>query len=216
MKKIIVGSLISLAVLGTLSTVPVSAEVTEKAETTSNIRLKENILDDSVFSNQGVSNVMSFKEMVNQVANDFSITVPEARERLGYSEAEAEKATKGNYTYRTMSSQFTVNSLYKPTMRFYCQTSESGLFRAIIKILEVNMIRGYQGLSKQFQGKVYVNLEHANKIFYIVNGDFYNNGTTTVSAGVSIGVGQYANVSFSVKNVSNHYQYRYVESYYSF
>ncbi len=41
------------------------------------------------------------------------------------------------------------------------------------------MIRGYKGLSKQFVGSVYVNLEDPNIIFYIANGDFYNNGSTT-------------------------------------
>jgi hypothetical protein len=74
------------------------------------------------------------------------------------------------------------------------------------------MIRGYNGLSKQFSGNVYVNLEDANRIFYIVNGDFFNNGTTTWNAGVTIGVGKAANVKFGVSGASNYYQYRYVES----
>ena len=101
-------------------------------------------------------------------------------------------------------------------MRFYCETIESGWFRAIKKILRVDMIRGYKGLSKQFSGSVYVNLEDPNKIFYIVNGDFYNNGSTTYEGGVSIGVGKYALVSFKSSSASSHYQYRYVESRLSF
>ena len=42
---------------------------------------------------------------------------------------------------------------------------------AIKRIVRVEMIRGYNGLSKQFGGTVYVHLEDANRIFYIVNGD---------------------------------------------
>lgn len=57
-----------------------------------------------------------------------------------------------------------------------------------------------------------MNLEDANRIFYIVNGDFFNNGMTTWNAGVTIGVGKAANVKFGVSGASNHYQYRYVES----
>jgi len=97
-------------------------------------------------------------------------------------------------------------------MRFYCQTDESGNFRAIKKILNIEMIRGYQGKSKQFNGNTYVKLEDANRIFYSVNGDFYNNGTTTYSSGVSIGIGKNSSVKFGVSNASNHYKYRYIES----
>ena len=68
------------------------------------------------------------------------------------------------------------------------------------------------GLSKQFGGTVYVHLEDANRIFYIVNGDFFNNGSTTWNAGVNIGVGRNASIKFGVTNTTSHYQYRYVES----
>lgn len=213
MKKFIVGSLVTVTLLGTLGTVSVSADTTNQSSKT--MQLNETMLTNQTGNNQEqvVSPVMSFEEMVNQVARDFNISTSEAQAQLGFSEAEAARAVRAEFTYRTLSSMFTVNSSYKPTMRFYCQTTEGGGFRAIKKILQVNMIRGYQGLSKQFQGKVYVNLEDPNRVFYIVNGDFYNNGTTTVNAGVNIGLGQSANVSFGVSNTSSHYQYRYVEAY---
>jgi hypothetical protein len=67
------------------------------------------------------------------------------------------------------------------------------------------------GISKQYDGTIYTNLESAAKIFWIVNGDFYNNGTTTGSGGVSIEVGQSATVNFNISYASNHYKYLYKE-----
>lgn len=155
---------------------------------------------------------MTFEQMIEQIARDYGISVNDAKEKIGYSDIMVKKAIQSKTTYRILSQMFTVNSLHKPTMRFYCETSESGSFRAIKRIIEVNMIRGYNGLSKQFSGNVYVNLEDPNRIFYIVNGDFFNYGTTTWNARVSIGVGKATNVKFGVSNASNPYQYRYVES----
>lgn len=158
-----------------------------------------------------VSPLMTFEEMVQEVADTNHITIEQAEKELGGNSTKTFRAAQAKQ-YRTLSQQFSVNSKYKPTMRFYCETSESGWFRGIKKILRVEMIRGYKGLSKQFGGSVYVNLEDPNLIFYIVNGDFYNNGSTTYSAGVNLGVGKSASIGFKASKTTNHYQYRYVES----
>lgn len=158
-----------------------------------------------------ISDVMTFEEIVDQVSEDFGISTKEAQEKLGYSDTEARSARAARAQYRTISSQFTSTSTFKPTMRFYCETTESGNFRAIKEIREVNMIRSSGGVSKQFSGTVYVHLEDPNRIFYTVNGDFYNNGTTTVNMGASIGVGKAGNISYGVSYASNHYKYTYVE-----
>lgn len=158
-----------------------------------------------------ISDVMTFEEMVDQVSEDFGISTEEAQRKLGYSDTKNLSARAAKAQYRTISSQFTSTSTFKPTMRFYCETTESGGFRAIKKILQVSMIRSSGGVSKQFSGTVYVNLEDPNRIFYSVNGDFYNNGTTTVNTDVSIGVGKAASVKFGMSYASNHYKYTYVE-----
>ena len=51
-------------------------------------------------------------------------------------------------------------------------------------------------MSKQFSGSLYVNLEQADRIFYIINGDFFDNGTTTLSGGLNIGIGEGASAKF--------------------
>ena len=77
----------------------------------------------------------------------------------------------------------------------------------IAKILNANIDRNYYGTSKQFSGDLYYNLESERCIYWDVNGDFYNNGTTSVGLGGQIGIGEDTHVSFSVSSSSNHYSY---------
>ena len=78
------------------------------------------------------------------------------------------------------------------------------------------MIRKYNDMTKQFGGTVYTNLEDANSIYYIVNGDFYNNGTTTGGGGVNIGVGEGVSLNFNLSYSSNEYAYCYAEEHCAF
>jgi hypothetical protein len=207
MKKSLIG-LLCVATLGGVSNIgqPVFAvEVDASVIDISNEKKEINI-----------SPVLTFDEMVREVAKENGIPIIQAQQELGFTDESARQARTARATYRTLSQSFTVNASYRPTMRFYCETSESGNFRAIKRILRVEMIRGYNGLSKQFGGTVYVHLEDANRIFYIVNGDFFNNGSTTWNAGVNIGVGRNASIKFGVTNTTSHYQYRYVESRFRF
>lgn len=117
-------------------------------------------------------------------------------------------------TYRVISSTFDVTSVYRPSLEFYCQTSEwSGSFRSIEKILNIGMNRYSNNRSKQFNGSVYANLEDPNRIYWIVNGNFYDNGTTSVNGGVNIGIGEKSSVNFSVSYSSNYYAYAYKTGY---
>lgn len=59
---------------------------------------------------------------------------------------------------------------------------------------------------KQFAGNVYANLEANDKIYYSVDGDFYNNGTT-YNTGVSVGVGDSARINYEVRDAANHFSY---------
>lgn len=185
-----------------------------------------------------ISDVLTFDQIVEMIAKDRNISKTEASNQVieNYAKSHAKDATlstnnvinatlsadnvidgtlSANYaaavtaTYRTVSSQFTVTSTYKPSLTFYCETSEGGYFWGIVKILDVEMNRSYNGISKQFGGTVYTNLENAGKIYWIVNGDFFNNGTTTGGGGVEIGIGQDATLNFSLSYSSNHYQYCY-------
>lgn len=119
-----------------------------------------------------VSKVMTFNEMAAQISKDSSITILEAQKILlndsGYNSISKLHSARKAPTYRHFTQQFTVNSNYKPTVRFYCETEESSTsFRSIKKIKNVELIRGYKGVSKQFSGSIYVKLEDANKFIIL-------------------------------------------------
>lgn len=174
--------------------------------------------------NTKFSEVLTFDEIVKEIAVDQGISENQAANQLMSSQnskiLESAISPLGTSsvstlaaTYRTITQSFTVTSIYKPSVKFYTQTSEGGGYWGIVTILNVGMNRSYNGISKQFGGTVYSNLETAARIFYIVNGDFFNNGTTTVSGGgeVAVGVGASATVNFNLSYSSNFYKYCYVE-----
>ena len=73
-------------------------------------------------------------------------------------------------------------------------------------------------ISKQFRGDLKVWLRSTQKIEYVINGDFYNNGTTTSSGGIGVnaGINQLVSISFTATSTtsSNHYKYFYEHDYY--
>ena len=163
----------------------------------------------SVFAddtNTIVSETMTAQQLVNQYATDYDITLEQASDLLGINLYE-----RSSQTYRTISTQITVTNSYKPSISFYCETSEYGTYHGIIRILRTEINRNYNGMSKQFSGSLYVNLEQADRIFYIINGDFFDNGTTTLSGGLNIGIGESASVNLGGSYVYNHYKYVYHE-----
>lgn len=167
-----------------------------------------------------VSEVLTFDEITQRIAKDNNISINEAKEQVvnnfnkdavRTAGVETAGVTAYSATYRTITQYFTVYPEYQPSLNFYCQTTEGGYFHAIEKILNVGMNRSYNGMSKGFGGTVYVNLEDPNRIFWIVNGDFTNNGTTTVNGGVNIGLGGEDVINFGISYSTSIYKYHYQE-----
>lgn len=162
------------------------------------------------------SDAMSYEDMAKVIAKDQNISVKKAKAMMGTEEKMVSQSVNSSDTviiqatmYRTITATLNVSSTYKPTLNFYCKTSESGGYWGILSILNVSMNRQYNSTSKQFSGNVYSNLQSAYEIYYVVDGDFYNNGTTTVSGGAEITIGKYGNINFSISNSSNFYKYFY-------
>ena len=158
-----------------------------------------------------VSEVMTYDELVDKIAKDQGISIEEVQKTIKPKEL---KITRDNIqpragTYRTFSYSLPVNSSYKPSVEFYCETSEWGNWHGIERVLNVSMNRGYNGLSKIFNGSIYVNLERADTIYFIANGDFYNQGSVTVGVGVDIPVGGTNTVKFNASYTSSYYGYIY-------
>lgn len=150
--------------------------------------------------NTYISDPMTYDEMLNHMMLQENITEAEAKLAMGPQTRAARAAT-----YRDIYNTINVTASYKPQLHLYCQTSEGGSFHGIVKIMRVDMVRKYNGISKVFSGSVYVHLQDPNRVYYSIDGDFYNNGTSSGSVGVSIGVGQAATVNLSASYTSSFY-----------
>lgn len=155
-----------------------------------------------------VSEVMTFTEMVEHYAMSAGITYEEAL--LAFPNQANTRATMDIF-YRVFSQTLNVTSVYKPQLEFYCETAEGGNFRNINSIYSVQLVRSYNGISKQYSGDIEVWLRSTYAIEYTVNGDFYNNGTTTISGGANlqIGLDEIGKLTFTVSGSyqNNHYAY---------
>lgn len=152
-----------------------------------------------------VSEAMTYDEMVVTLAENSGISYQAAKDELA-------EPTSTQFTYRVLSVTLNVTSTYKPTLDFYCETSESRYW-GIKSIFSVQLNREYNGISKQFIGNIDVYLRSAYQIQYIINGDFYNNATVTIIGGadLDIGIGGVGSITFegSISSTSNHYKYFY-------
>jgi len=163
-----------------------------------------------------VSKIMTFEEMVNRYAEVGGISYAEA---LTAFPRQSMRSIASSSSYRTVSVTLNVNTesgsltTYHPTLEFYCKISVGDGNWGIISIYSVQMNRSSNNMTKQFGGDVQVWLRGPLSIEYVVNGDFYNNGTTTSSGGVNLelGIDDAAKVTFSSSNAtsSNYYGYCY-------
>ena len=161
-----------------------------------------------------VSEPMTLEEMATRYAANGNISYQDAYELLGGNTAEAQLDGARSYERRIFSVGLDVDPSYKPHIDFYCVTAEGGHFFQIDSIYSVQLVRSYQNISKQFSGDLEVWLRSSYDIEYIINGDFYNNGTTTTSLGGSAGttidglpISLTFNCNFSYS--SNHFKYFY-------
>lgn len=161
---------------------------------------------------------ISYEDMIQNIADRTGKTTKEVSENipnrieqmnnlpnpLGLTRSRVNK-------YYTVSTQISVTAAYKPTFYAYCLGWEdkgaSVMPRGLIEIQYVDLNRSYKGLSKQFSGRIYGRLEDNWTLYYDVNGDFYNNGTTSADIGGSAGIDKVAEANFSIAYASNHYKY---------
>ncbi|SMG44088.1 hypothetical protein [Paenibacillus aquistagni] len=198
-------------IASSITAVPVSAAPSESfiPQTSGSLdvlNINENVVE---------SEVMTFDEMAAHMAENENISLTEAEKILlgnrNQNSISSSEVSPLAATYRTYTTTLTVATFYKPTLNFYCETSEWGNYRGIVKVLNTTMNRQYLGTSKHFGGTIFVHLESANKIHWIVEGDFYDNGTTTYTLGAEfpLKAGFAGNVNFSISHSENHYKYFY-------
>lgn len=198
MKKIIF-AVLSVLLSFTIIT-PISAEDIMKEESTSN---SEEVR---------VSDVMSYDEMVQTYAKEMKIPLIKAYKEFA-SEDGTSLADVRAATYRELSVGLDVAANYHPSIRFFCNTSESGNYWGITSIYKVTLNRNYNGTTRQFAGEIDCWLRSAYQIEWYVNGDFYNNGTTNFSGGASGSwkLNEKITIQFSISGSysSSHFAYYY-------
>lgn len=157
-----------------------------------------------------MSDFMTYSEMLDYMVNEKGIPFS-----IAASAFPAARVVMRSGTYRVLSVTLTVENRpsYKPTLDFYCEVSVGDGVWGIMNIYSVQMNRSSNGLVKQFDGDVQVWLRSAERIEYIVNGDFYNTGTTTSSnaGGIELNIGDYGKITYGASSTtsSNWYGYCY-------
>ena len=173
---------------------------------------KLNIQKETIDINPSENKLLTYDEMFNTMLED------------GYNESEIYSILAGDFSnnneaelkdfsYATLSKALNVSPDYKPTLKFYIQVDSSNGAYYIYKILKVDMNRQYNSKSKNFTGNIYYNLETNTRIYYSINGDFYNKGTISTTGGGSVGIGEGGELYFSLIGASSHFKYFYEEDY---
>ena len=139
---------------------------------------KAKALDVYTTKNMVVSCDYTKIEIIKKFATENNITLEEAKKILFSSQKNEDRYA---YSYRTISK----NVGYDTTLCFYTQGDGWNNYYAINKILSVSVKHN----SKSFAGHVYSNIEDNVTIYYDIEGNLLNQGSTTVSAGVNFDIG---------------------------
>ena len=152
--------------------------------------------------------LLTYDEMIEVMVND-GISFEEAKKSLEYNPNifKSNNITPHQLSYTTRYVTLPIKNNYEVQIAFYLTIDSAYGAYAIHEVNRVSLDRGYSGKAKQFDGELYYNLENNTTIYYELNGDFYNNGETTMSGGGAIKVNDSATLNFSVSYSSNYFAY---------
>ncbi|WP_119790501.1 hypothetical protein [Paenibacillus thiaminolyticus] len=124
-----------------------------------------------------------------------------------------------NVWIKEISVEQQVTAFYKPTLKIYAYYYSSGSFRQFEEIVSVQLDRNSSaavGFTKQFSGNLEAEIPTNNptQMWWLINGDFYDNGTTTISGSVTAGGSMWKGTG-TIQHASNHYKYWYNSGTYS-
>lgn len=176
--------------------------------------------------------IETYDEMVNNISKSKNMTKEEVIEQMGDSNENdiesslitSRMATIGNnsliearsaastYYYVHFYKQFEVGQTgWYPQIDIYAKCT--GINRSFVGIQDLNLIPSYNYNSKSFQGKCQAMVENSKTIYWVVNGDFYDQGNTSITFGGSVNLGKYATLTASVTSANNHFGYVYATGY---
>ncbi|WP_028589885.1 hypothetical protein [Paenibacillus massiliensis] len=166
---------------------------------------------------------VSYEEAMFSIAELQGISVEEAKSL--YPDKTAQKLHKdsdiqlANSWITEISITQNVTSVYKPVLKIYAYYYSSGSFRQFQELVSVQLDRtstAIHFLTKQFEGSIEaeINSRNETQMWWLVNGDFYDNGTTTFSGSIEAG-GLVWKGTGSIQYATNHYEYYYKSGTYS-
>lgn len=151
---------------------------------------------------------VSYEEMIQDIATKRGVSIEEiTRENSIFSKSDIQPMASPYY-YLHIRRDLPING-WVPQLDIYVYMYGSGSFNAFKEIKDINLIRSYNYQSKQFSGKAEATLFSGAHLYWVVNGDFYNNGSTQSSFEASVGFGKAAKTTFSVTGSNNHFGYVY-------
>ena len=156
------------------------------------------------------SGILTFNQLEKEMAKDYSISISRAKKQIL---KKINQTTMNEAKYIIFTSPILVKSGYMPSLKFYCQISPNGLRGGIVKVIDVFMNKNYKGISKEFKGDVFNNLESAHRIYWYLNGDFYDNVNTRYRSGIERNIGKIASLHLKTSYESGHYTYCYKSGY---
>ena len=211
MKKLFCLFMVCLLIVG-FSPSKVSAHESEELAEPS----EHNVIDiDDVLANPEKypsieMNIVDTKEYIDIIRNNNNLNTEIKNELIG--NALTSSLTRGVvYEYLTLKDTAVINYGYSCYPYFYCKMEYNSGFSTPNRIVNVeyaDIDLNYYGISKVFGGNLHYVLKAGNRLYWDLNGHFYNNGEISISYGGSIGITGAASTSFTVSYSSSHYAYK--------
>ncbi len=171
---------------------------------------------------------LTFEEMVAEIAKDEGCTYDEALKAIVEDVKHSSNSsiiplnnavddnqiidTLSTLKYRTDTANvFSKNKKYAAGLKFYYSYTGTTASRHIVQLLHVTLDCTVESTYRSFNGSLFVHLETNYKVHYILNGAFYNTGTKTNSAGLSLGIGKSATITLGASSTTNFYDGIYAE-----
>lgn len=154
-----------------------------------------------------VSAPMGLDELAKVYADDTGLSVEDAISLFGG--VGSDDAAK---TYRVFRQRMEGTSVYKPTICFYVETNEDQGDCTIVRVITADIDGTDQNTTKQYNGNVYYHLESPTKLYYTLDGDFYDSGTVTREV-MRSGLEEGTSINFVLSNSSGHYKGYYTADY---
>ena len=174
-----------------------------------------NNLDEQIENEEVTIKEITYEEMISKISESKGISEKQARKlhpnkanQITLKSGISTLASTNSVSLHEIKIRQQVKATYRPAIQLFVWTYNSGSFTQFNSIEEADLDRKDVSInvSKQFQGKLRFEITSPTKIWWYINGDFYDNGQTTISGTVGAN-GVVWNGSASISYSSSHFAY---------